>query len=182
MDVLVLLEEKADANHALAHVQLLPATHPHDVAPRDVVTLYGAADADALAMGLAAAVEAQRAGQRAGTRSDAIRHLGVFEDRGAVGDAAWRDEATGQLVSEDLDIPLATLRETATRLLLECGSLIRQMVAGLSMPDWPEGMRRAINFSFVPAMLAPAVGAAAGDALLDSLREADGDGYDFVGD
>jgi heme A synthase len=74
------------------------------------------------------------------------------------------------------------LRETAASLLLECGHLIRAMSAGLSMPDWPEGVRRAINFTFAPAMLAPAVGAAAGDALLASLREADGGGYDFAGD
>ena len=179
MDILVLLEEKASSNRELAHVQWLAAGQPHDGAARDVVTLYGAADADALAIALAAAVEVQRVGGRV----DAIRHLGVFEGVGAVGDAAWRDEATGQLVSEDVDIPLATLRDTATHLLIECGSLIRQMVAGLSMPDWPEGVRRAIHFTFAPAMLAtPLAATAAGDGLLDSLREADGNGYEFGGD
>jgi hypothetical protein len=98
----------------------------------------------------------------------------VFAERGAVGDAAWRDQATGQLMTQDLEIPVDALRETARRLLAECGAVIRQMVAGLSMPDWPEGVRRAINFSFSPAWLAPAAVGAGHDALLASFREADG--------
>jgi len=179
MDILVLLEEKPSSTRELAHVQSLPAGQPHDGAARDVVTLYGVADAESLAIALAAAVEVQRIGGRV----DAIRHLDVFESRGAVGDAAWRDGLTGQIMSEDVDIPFDTLRETATRLLIDSGSVIRQMVAGLSMPDWPEGVRRAIHFTFAPAMLAtPLATAAARDGLLDSLREADGNAYDFGGD
>jgi hypothetical protein len=59
------------------------------------------------------------------------------------------------------------------------------MVAGLLMPDWPEGVRRAISFTVAPAMLpaalAPSMGGFGSDALLlDSLREADG--YDVEGD
>ena len=92
----------------------------------------------------------------------------------------------GQLMTEDLDIPFDTLAESARRLLGECGSLIRQMVAGLLMPEWPEGVRRAISFTVAPAMLpaglAPSIAGGFGsDALLlDSLREADG--YDVEGD
>ena len=42
------------------------------------------------------------------------------------------------------------------------------------MPDWPEGTRRAINFSFAPVF----AGAAASESVLASLREADGVTYD----
>jgi hypothetical protein len=49
------------------------------------------------------------------------------------------------------------------------------------MPDWPEGVRRAINFSLGMPGLAPATPIGGGaDTLLDSLREADG--YDVEGD
>lgn len=195
MDILVLLEdgperappgvpgaahEPGDRTGPLAHVNSVAPATPFEGAPREVVTLYGTPDAEALAFALAAAVEGQRAG---GEHVGAIRHLGVWAERGAVGDAAWRDQRTGQLLTEDLEIPAARLRETAVRLLGETGSLIRSMVAGLLMPDWPEGVRRAISFSFTPAGTAPAfagtalAGAAAGlgaDALLASLREADG--------
>ncbi len=190
MDILVLLEDgpdrappgtlagERDAHRAagpLAHINSIAPVGAFDTMPREVVTLYGLADAEALAYALAAAVE----GQRVGTPQGTIRHLGVWAERGAVGDAAWRDERTGQLRSEDFEIPAATLRETARTLLVECGALIRQMVAGLTMPDWPEGVRRAINFSFTPVGSMPALagalaGASGGDALLDSLREADG--------
>jgi len=42
-------------------------------------------------------------------------------------------------------VPLEVLHATATRLLAECGQLIRRLAAGLTMPDWPEGAGRAIN-------------------------------------
>jgi hypothetical protein len=195
MDILVLLEDGPErappgvpgAAHdpggsagPLAHVNSVAPVTPFEGSAREVVTLYGTPDAQSLAFALAAAVEGQRAG---GAHAGAIRHLGVWAERGAVGDAAWRDERTGQLLTEDLEIPAARLTETAKRLLGETGSLIRSMVAGLLMPDWPEGVRRAINFSLTPSGTAPAfagsalAGAAAGmgaDALLDSLREADG--------
>jgi hypothetical protein len=96
-----------------------------------------------------------------------------------VGDAAWRDKATGQMVTRDLEIPLALLLETSAGILMECGQGIRRLLAGLLMPDWPEGSRRAINFSFAPAVAGMAM---QGDALLASLREADGislDGEDY---
>jgi hypothetical protein len=188
MDILVLLEDGperappgapgaayASGDHAgpLAHVNSVAPTTPFEGAPREVVTLYGTPDAEALAFALAAAVEGQRAG---GDHAGAIRHLGVWPERGAVGDAAWRDQRTGQLLTEDVEIPAARLRETAGRLLAETGSVIRSMVAGLLMPDWPEGVRRAITFSFTPNGARPAfAGVGSGDVdFLDSLREADG--------
>ena len=70
-----------------------------------------------------------------GTRDGAV--LGIWADRGAVGDTAWRDAATGQLMTRDVDIPMDTLRRTAKELLAECGQIIRLLAAGLSMPDWP---------------------------------------------
>jgi hypothetical protein len=109
-----------------------------------------------------------------------MRHLGIWPGRGAVGDAAWRDEATGQLMSRDLDIPLDRLLETAATLLADCGQLLRRLLAGLVMPDWPEGARRAITFTFNPT---PALsGAMSGDGFLDLLREGDGTTYDHEGD
>ena len=192
MDFLVLLEEVTDRappvapdvvaresiEAPLAHVNSVPSSSPFDTAPREVVTLYGAVDAQALALALAAAFEGRRIG---GESVGTIRHLGVWPERGAVGDAAWRDRTTGQLMTQDVEISALTLSETAERLLTECGSAIGQMVAGLSMPDWPEGVRRAINFSLGFPGLSPAVpGGVGADALLDSLREADG--YDTEGD
>lgn len=187
MDVLVMLEESperappaAPTAQPMAHVNSVPPATPFNGLPREVVTLYGAASPEGLALALAAAFEGQRAGN---DHAGAIRHLNVWAERGAFGDAAWRDHVTGQLMTQDLEIPYATLAETARRLLGECGSVIRQMVAGLSMPDWPEGVRRGITFSLAPAMLpaglVPSI--AGGDVgLLDSLREADG--YDGEGD
>jgi hypothetical protein len=177
MDVLVMLEERPDESPVLAHVNSVPSRSQVEQPSREVVTLYGVPSVESLALALAAAVECHRAGSE---RPDAIRHLGVWLDRGAVGDAAWRDRTTGQLMTRDLDIPFVTLVETSRVLLDECGALIRQMVAGLLMPDWPEGSRRAINFAFSPALVAP--GGAGGDAMLDSFREADGYSYDMEGD
>ena len=113
----------------------------------------------------------------------AVRHLGVWADGGASGDVAWRDGLTGQLLSRDLDVAAVTVEATARRLLAECGAVICQTAAMLVMPDWPEGVRRAISFTLAaPADLvaAPlAFAGASGDGLLASLREADG--YDDEG-
>ena len=188
MDVLVMLDESPERGPPavpvpMAHVNSIPPVTPFDGLQREVVTLYGPASPEVLAIALAAAFEGQRAG---GEQAGTIRHLNVWPERGAVGDAAWRDQRTGQLMTEDLDIPFEALTETSKRLLAESGSLIRQMVAGLMMPEWPEGVRRAISFTVAPAMLpaalAPSIAGGFGsDALLlDSLREADG--YDVEGD
>ena len=154
MDILVMLEENPDHSPVLAHVNSVPSPLASDRPARDIVTLYGVPSAETLALALAAAVESHRTGE-GHAKLDAIRHLGVT-DRGAVGDAAWRDAGTGELVTRDLEIPLAILQGTATQLLSEFGQLIRRLVAGLSMPDWPEGARRNITIS-----LSPVVGLAA---------------------
>ena len=147
MDVLVLIEENPDHSPVLAHVNSVPGPLHSERPPRDVVTLYGVPSAESLALALAAAVESHRSADES---SDTIRHLGVWAGRSAVGDAAWRDNATGQLMTRDLDIPLETLRETAGQLMGEYGQLIGRLVAGLAMPDWPEGARRAISFTLSP--------------------------------
>lgn len=187
MDILVMLEENPEHSAVLAHVNSVPSPLDVERPSRDIVTIYGAPSAESLALALAAAVEIHR-DHRMGvegqplTSTSAIRHLGVWPERGALGDAAWRDGITGQLVTRDLEIPLDILHATAGQLLTECGQLIRRLVAGLSMPDWPEGARRAINVT-----LGPIVGLTAPmfrplESALDAWREADGLAFDYEGD
>jgi hypothetical protein len=177
VDVLVQIEEGPAHSPVLAHVNSVPSPLGSAQPSRDVVTLYGVPSPESLALALAAAVESQRdPWEGRGT----MRHLGIWAERGAVGDAAWRDQTTGQLMSRDLDIPLERLRETAGELLGECGQAFRRLLAGLLTPDWPEGARRAVNFSFSPA---PALaGVLGGEAFLDLLREGDATSYDHAGD
>jgi hypothetical protein len=179
MDILVMLEENPDHSPVLAHVNSVPSPlHSHERPSRDIVTLYGDPNPESLALALAAAVESHRADEGS---SEAIRHLGVWPERGAVGDAAWRD-STGQLVTTDLEISLETLHSTANQLLSECGQLIRRLVAGLSMPDWPEGARRAISISIGPIMGITAPVLAPVDGWMERLREADGLAFETEGD
>lgn len=176
MVVLVMLEETPEHSPVLAQVNSVPSPLSNERPSRDVVTLYGVPSAESLALALAAALESRRAavpGEE--NHPDAVRHLGVWPGRGAIGDAAWRDRSTGQLVTRDLEIPLAVLLETSGAILSECGQAIRRLVAGLLMPDWPEGTRRAITFSFAPAFAGAGV---PNEALLASLREADGITFD----
>jgi hypothetical protein len=180
MDILVMLEENPDHSPVLAHVNSVPSPlHSSERPSRDIVTLYGEANAESLALALAAAVESHRTND--GGRTEAIRHLGVWPERGAVGDAAWRD-ASGQLVTSDLEIPLETLHVTAKQLLLDCGQIIRRLVAGLSMPDWPEGARRAITISIGPIMGLTAPVFAPLETVMERLREADGLAFETEGD
>lgn len=182
MDILVMLEENPEHSPVLAHVNSVPSPLDAERPSRDIVTIYGDASAESLALALAAAVEIHRP-SRAWPDSNvsAIRHLGVWPERGAVGDAAWRDEA-GQLVTHDLVIPLEILHATAGLLLTECGQVIRRLSAGLSMPDWPEGARRAINVTLGPIvgltrpMFLPL------ESALEAWREADGLAFDYDGD
>ena len=178
MDVLVMLEETPEHSAVLAHVNSVPSPLSSERPSRDVVTLYGEATLESLALALAAAVESHR---ESAERSDMIRHLGLWPERGAIGDEAWRDDETGKLITRDLAIPLDAIRTTANRLLEECGISIRRLLAGLSMPDWPEGSRRAITFTLTPFALS-AAGGARFDALLEGYRLADGDFYDSEGD
>lgn len=184
MDILVMLEENPEHSAVLAHVNSVPSPLNVERPSRDIVTIYGEPNAESLALALAAAVEIHRDHRdpTAAAMPSAIRHLGVWPERGALGDAAWRDVVTGQLVTRDLEIPLEILHATAGQLLAECGQLIRRLVAGLSMPDWPEGARRAINVT-----LGPIVGLTAPvfrplESALDAWREADGLAFDYEGD
>lgn len=182
MDILVMLEENPEHSPVLAHVNSVPSPLDAERPSRDIVTIYGAPSAETLALALAAAVEIHRDQRREVEGRTAIRHVGVWPERGGVGDAAWRDQTTGELVTRDLEIPLTILHATAGQLLGDCGQLIRRLVAGLSMPDWPEGARRAINVT-----LGPIVGLTAPvfrplEAALDAWREADGLAFDYEGD
>jgi hypothetical protein len=179
MDVLVMLEENPDHAPMLAHVNSIPSPLHSERPSRDVVTLYGVPSPESLALALAAAVESHRT---AAQSVDTIRHLGVWAERGAVGDAAWRDERTGQLVTRDLDIPFDTLHDTAGKLLGECGQVLQRLVAGLLMPDWPEGTRRAISFSLTPMFAMPTPRGMSLDTMLDTFRESDGWTFEGEGD
>jgi hypothetical protein len=180
MDVLVMLEENTDHSPVLAHVNSVPSPLASAERPsRDIVTLYGAPSPESLALALAAAVECHRSAEAS---TESIRHLGVWPERGAIGDAAWRDVNTGQLMTRDLEIPLEILHSTAGRLLAECGQLIRRLVAGLSMPDWPEGARRAITVSIGPIVGLTAPVFAPLESMLDRIREAEGLAFESEGD
>jgi hypothetical protein len=85
-------------------------------------------------------------------------------------------------MTQDLDIPLEILNATARRLLSECGQLIRRLAAGLSMPDWPEGARRAITVSLGPVLDMTAGARARIENMLDTVREADGLTFEYEGD
>ena len=178
MDVIVMVEEQPpEHSNVLAHVSSVPSPLTMERPSRDVVTLYGIPSPESLALALAAVLESRRSSD---DHAASVRHVGVWPERGAVGDAAWRDEETGELVTRDLQIPLAVLAETAQALLLEGGQAIRRLVGGLRMPDWPEGTRRAISFSLKPT---PAYAAnAASEAVLAVLREAEGQAFDLDSD
>ena len=179
MDILVMLEENPDHSPVLAHVNSVPSPlHSFERPSRDIVTLYGEPNPESVALALAAAVESHRSKDG---RPEAIRHLGVWPERGAVGDAAWRD-ASGELITADLEISLETLHATARQLLGECGQLIRRLVAGLSMPDWPEGARRAITVTIGPIVGLTAPVFAPLESIIGRLREADGLAFETEGD
>ena len=180
MDVLVMVEEGPDPSPVLARVDSVPATHAPARRARDVVTLYGTPSSDSLALALAAVVESRRS---ADGEEGCFRHLGVWPDRGAVGDTAWRDRDTGEMRTVDLDIPFDVLSNTASRLTSQCGRVIQRLVAGLAMPDWPEGMWRAISISFNPEPLPAVAGnGMSADAMLASVREAERFTYEYEGD
>ena len=88
MDVLVRLEARPSDSPVLAHVNSIPVLPFGTRSRREVVTLYGTADAQSLALALAATVESER---QEVPRSGVVRHIGVWPDRGAIGDSAWRD-------------------------------------------------------------------------------------------
>ena len=179
MDILVMIEEDPDHSPVLAHVNSVASSQQTEASSRDVVTMYATPDAEALALALAAAVESHRSGDG---NADAIRHLGVWPERGAIGDAAWRDAVTGELVTQDVEIPLEILKGTAKQLLVECGGLIRRLAAGLAMPEWPEGAKRALTVSLGPIVGLTAPLVAPLENVLDRMREADGLAFEYEGD
>ena len=185
MDVLVRLEARPSDSPVLAHVNSIPVLPFGTRSRREVVTLYGEADVQSLALALAAMVESER---QEAPHSGVVRHLGVWPDRGAVGDSAWREAATGRLVTRNLDIPMLKLKERATELLKECGQTLRRVAAGLAMPDWPEGSERALSFSLSdPSEIGGGAGNTFRDEVgvenwLDSLREADAFTFDTESD
>lgn len=179
MDVLVMLEEGPDQTPLLARIDSVPEALASERRARDVVTLFGTPSPESLSLALAAVVESRRAN---GGSPGAFQHLGVWPDRGAVGDTAWRDRRTGELMTRDLDIPFDTLAGIALRLRSEFGQLLQRLAAGLAMPDWPEGTWRAIAITFNPELLpAPALAYGA-DNILDVMREAEGFTYEYEGD
>jgi hypothetical protein len=171
MDVLVMLQELEEESSVLAQVSSVSSAAAHEHLTRDVVTLFGVPSAESLALALAAALESSRTDAPHEYQAQVTRHVGVWPERGAIGDAAWRDRSTGEVVKREVEIPLGVLLETSRRLLADCGQGIRRVLAGLLMPDWPEGTSRAITFSFTPAV---AGGRLSGESLLATLREADG--------
>ena len=180
MDILVMLEENPEHSPVLAHVNSVPSPLDRERPSRDIVTIYGEPTAESIALALAAAVEIHRDGTAAPQNAvpPAIHHLGVWPERGGVGDTAWRDATTGQLVTRDLEIPLARLHATARQLLGECGQIIRRLVAGLSMPDWPDGARRAISVTLRPIVGLTAPMFQPLESALEKWREAEGLAFD----
>ena len=168
LDVMVKWEESGAEVAPIARVNSVASEESLETPSREVVTLYGTPTAESLALALAASIEAQKV-QR---RPDALRDLTVSSESGAVGDAAWRDASTGEMIRADLAIPLTVLKETAAELLVEGGQAIRRALAGLVQVDWPEGTRRALRFQLPVAR--PGRDA---DALR-AMREADGADYE----
>ncbi|HEY9516989.1 MAG TPA: hypothetical protein VIQ74_15025 [Gemmatimonadaceae bacterium] len=178
MNFLVMLEEGSEKSPVLARVDSVPAQLSLAHRARDVVTLYGTPRAESLALAIAAALESRSAGNGSGT----FRHLGVWPERGAIGDAAWRDDDTGELVTRDLEIPLEKLTALSQTVLTNSGGAIRRLVAGLAMPDWPEEAWRAINITLDPVAEHTRAAMARLDGFLENFRQADALSYEFEGD
>lgn len=154
---------------SLARVSAVPNAETLESPTREVVTLYGTPTPESLALAIAAAVEARKAGEGTPLATGTFQ---VTEADGAVGDASWQDRRTGEIIKRELSIPLTVLRETAHELLTEGGQGIRRLLAGLLMPEWPEGTRRALTLQVATAG-APA---RASDAL-EALRVADAENF-----
>lgn len=169
MDVMVQWDETTAVPTSIARVSSVASPETLEAPSRDIVTLYGVPTPESLALALAAALESRKAAHEPNLH--VLRELSVSESDGAVGDAAWRDVRSGELIKRELTIPLTVLRETAADLLSEGGQAIRRLLAGLLMPDWPEGTRRSLTFQLA------VVGAARNADMLAMLREADADNF-----
>ncbi|HVH39736.1 MAG TPA: hypothetical protein VM764_06925 [Gemmatimonadaceae bacterium] len=167
MDVTVQWDESTAESLSIARLSAVASTDTLESPSRDVITLFGSPTPESLALALAAAVEARKASHGAG----ALPRLDVSDVHGAIGDSAWRDHRTGEVIRREMAIPLTVLKETAADLLKEGGQAIRRVLAGLLMPDWPEGTRRSLTVQLAVA------GAPRSSDMLAALREADGDNF-----
>lgn len=171
MDVMVQWDD-APGRAPIARVSSVASPDTFEAPQRDVVTLYGQPTPETLALALAAAVEARKA-VFAGTPVGGVtQELDVMQGADAVGDSAWRDKRTGEVIKRELQIPLTVLRETAGDLLREGGQAIRRLLAGLLMPEWPEGTRRSLTFQVVSAQPPRRT-----SDVLAAMREADADNF-----
>ena len=168
MDVMVEWDQTTSADGSIARVSAVASADTLEHPMREIVTLYGVPTTESLALALAATLEARKAGI---STPLATRDLRVSTEDGAVGGSAWHDRRTGEIIRRELSIPLTVLRETARELLEEGEQGIRRLLAGLLMPEWPEGVRRALTLQVAT------VSAAGPDVTLAQMREADGDNF-----
>jgi hypothetical protein len=168
MDVMVQWDDAATGSTPLARVNAIASLETLEAPSREIVTLYGTPTADTLALALAATLEARKASIGVGFASG---DFAVTETDGAVGGTEWRDRNTGEIIRREMAIPFNVLRETAHDLLAEGGQSIRRLLAGLLMPDWPEGTVRALTFQLAVA------GAPRSSDMLAAMREADADNF-----
>jgi hypothetical protein len=168
MDVMVQWDDSVRSTSSFARVSAVASPESLEAPTREIVTLYGTPTPESLALALAAALEARKASSGVSlTTGD----LHLTETQGAIGDAEWHDRDTGEVIRRELAIPFTVLRETARDLLAEGGQSIRRLLAGLLMPDWPEGTRRALSFQLAVA------GKPRTSDMLAEMREADADNF-----
>lgn len=166
MDVMVQWDPTEEERAAFARVNAVASPETLESPTREIVTLYGEPTPEYFALALAASVEARKR-TGVGYTSGEI-HLTAAD--GAVGEASYRD-VSGAIIRRELSIPLTVLKETAAEILAEGGQSIRRLLAGLRMPDWPEGARRALGFQFASAAVS-----GTGDTLA-AHREADAENF-----
>lgn len=168
VDVMVEWDDAATQQASFARVNSVASPETLEAPTREIVTLYGTPTPESLALALAAALEARKANEDSILESG---QLSLSEQDGAVGDTSWKDRRTGEIIRRELAIPLTVLKETATELLAEGGNTIRSFLAGLLMPEWPEGTRRAMTLQLAT------VGRGRSSDALAALREADAQNF-----
>ncbi len=147
MDVMVQWDPTEEARAAFARVNAVASPETLESPSREIVTLYGEPTPESFALALAASVEARKRSQAGYT----ISEIRLTAADGAVGETAYHDVNSGEIIRRELSIPLTVLKETAEEILAEGGQSILRLLAGLRMADWPEGARRALGFQFAAA-------------------------------
>ncbi|WKW11000.1 hypothetical protein Strain138_000234 [Pseudogemmatithrix spongiicola] len=170
MDVMVQIHEGNDERATVARVNAVHSRETLEAPTREIVTLYGEPTPESLALALAATVEARKASRGEAFTTGEIRIVG---DEGAVGETAYTDRNTGEIIKRELSIPLTVLTETAQEILREGGQGIRRLLANLLMPEWPEGTRRALGFQFASS----AAPVTRPSDQLAAMREADAQNF-----